>query len=165
MAVSAGQRWFAVRTAGFFGTTFFATGIYLPFFPVWLAGQGLSEPEIASIIAAPFFVRAVISPTLAVLADRFADLNVAGGVYGLAAAAVFAGLGFVSGYWSILCLSAMAMVFWSALIPIGDAVAIVGVKRLGMDYGRVRLWGSVTFIVGNFATAEVLVNRRLEDTL
>jgi PPP family 3-phenylpropionic acid transporter len=156
MAASAGRHWFAVRTAGFFGTTFFATGIYLPFFPVWLAGQGLSEPEIASIVAAPFLVRAVISPTLAVLADRFADLNVAGGVYGLLAASVFAGLGFVSGYWPILCLSAMAMVFWSALIPIGDAVAIVGVKRHGMDYGRARLWGSVTFIVGNFATAEVL---------
>lgn len=156
MAVSAGRNWFAVRTAGFFGTTFFATGIYLPFFPVWLAGQGLSEPEIASIVAAPFLIRAVISPTLAVLADRFADLNVAGGVYGLLAASVFAGLGFVSGYWPILCLSATAMVFWSALIPLGDAVAIVGVKRHGMDYGRVRLWGSVTFIVGNFATAEVL---------
>lgn len=157
MGALAGQYWFAVRTAGFFGTVFFATGIYLPFFPVWLAGQGLSEPEIASIIAAPFFVRAVVSPTLAVLADRFADLNVAGGVYGLLAAAVFAGLGFVSGYWPILCLSAMAMVFWSALVPIGDAVAIVGVRRHGLDYGRVRLWGSVTFIIGNFATAEVLV--------
>jgi PPP family 3-phenylpropionic acid transporter len=156
MSVSDGRRLFAGRTATFFGALFFATGIYLPFFPVWLSGQGLSEPEIAIIIATPFFIRALISPTLAMFADRFADLNVAGGVYGILAALVFAGLSFVSGFWPILLLSSMAMVLWSALVPIGDAVAIVGVRRHQMDYGRVRLWGSVTFVLGNFATAEVL---------
>jgi PPP family 3-phenylpropionic acid transporter len=156
MAASSEGRRFAGRTAAYFGALFFATGIYLPFFPVWLAGQGLSEPEIAFIVATPFFVRAIVSPTLAVLADRFGDLNIAGGIYGLLAALVFAGLSMAAGFWPILILSATAMVLWSALVPIGDAVAIVGVKRHQMDYGRVRLWGSVTFILANFTTAEVL---------
>ncbi len=152
----AAKNLFAWQTASFYGALFFATGVYLPFFPVWLAGQGLSEPEIGLIIAAPFFIRALFSPTLALLADRFADLNVAAGIYGVFAGIVFACLSFVSGFWPILILSAMAMVFWSALVPIGDAVAIVGVRRHQIDYGRVRLWGSVTFIAANFATAEIL---------
>ncbi|HMB48197.1 MAG TPA: MFS transporter [Afifellaceae bacterium] len=157
MPVPPGPRQFAGRTAVFYGALFFATGIYLPFFPVWLAGQGLSEPEIAIIVAAPFFIRVVVNPVLTVFADRFADLNIAGGVYGLLAASVFAGLSVASGFWPILLLSAGAMVLWSVLIPIGDAVAIVGVRRHQMDYGRVRLWGSVTFMLANFVTAEVLL--------
>ena len=156
MGLPAGQQAFASRIAAFFGAIFFAVGVYLPFFPVWLAEQGLSEAEIALIIAAPFFIRAVLSPTLALLADLFKDLNVAAGVYGLAAAVLFALLAFVTGFWPILFLSALAMVFWSALIPIGDALAVVGVRQHGIDYGRVRLWGSVMFIVANFATAEIL---------
>lgn len=147
---------FALRTAFFYGALFFATGVYLPFFPVWLSGQGLSEPQIGLIIAAPFFIRALFSPTLALLADRFADLNIAAGLYGVVAGIVFAGLALVSGFWPILILSALAMVFWSALVPIGDAIAIVGVRRHQIDYGRVRMWGSVTFIAANFATAEIL---------
>lgn len=147
---------FAWQTASFYGALFFATGVYLPFFPVWLAGQGLSEPEIGLVIAAPFFIRAVFSPSLALFADRFADLNVAAGVYGVIAGILFACLSLISGFWPILILSALAMVFWSAIIPIGDAVAIVGVRRHQIDYGRVRLWGSVTFIMANFATAEIL---------
>ena len=43
MPAPAGQRLFASKTAIFYGALFFATGVYLPFFPVWLAGQGLSE--------------------------------------------------------------------------------------------------------------------------
>lgn len=156
MALPSGQEAYAVRVASFFGAVFFAIGVYLPFFPVWLAGKGLSEAEIALIIAAPFFIRAVFSPTLALLADLFADLNIAAGAYGLATAALFSVLAFATGFWPILIFSASAKVFWSALIPIGDALAVAGVRQHRIDYGRVRLWGSVMFIVANFATAEIL---------
>ena len=147
---------YATKIALFFGAVFFAIGVYLPFFPVWLAGKGLSEAEIAIIIAAPFFIRAVFSPALALLADLFKDLNIAAGSYGLMAAVLFAVLAFVTGFWPILVFSALAMVFWSALLPIGDALAVAGVRQYRIDYGRVRLWGSIMFIVANFATAEIL---------
>lgn len=156
MALPSQGKVFAAKIATFFGAIFFAIGVYLPFFPVWLAVQGLNETEIALIIAAPFFIRAVFSPTLALLADLFPDLKFAAGAYGIATALFFAALAFATGFWPIFLFSALAMVFWSALIPIGDALAIVGVRQHGIDYGRVRLWGSVMFIVANFATAEVL---------
>ncbi len=156
MALPSEQKVYATKIASFFGAVFFAVGVYLPFFPVWLAGKGLTESEIAIIIAAPFFIRAVFSPTLALLADIFRDLNIAAGTYGLITAALFAVLAFATGFWSILIFASLAMVFWSALLPIGDALAVVGVREHRIDYGRVRLWGSVMFIVANFATAEIL---------
>ena len=32
-----------------------------------------------------------------------------------------------------------------------ETVAVTGVRTAGLDYGRMRLWGSITFIVANFA--------------
>ena len=31
-----------------------------------------------------------------------------------------------------------------------DTFAVGGVRTAGLDYGRMRLWGSITFIVANF---------------
>jgi PPP family 3-phenylpropionic acid transporter len=37
------------------------------------------------------------------------------------------------------------------MLPLIETVAVAGVRTAGLDYGRTRLWGSVTFIVANFA--------------
>ena len=150
------SRGYSVRTALFCAAIFAAIGIQLPFFPLWLVGQGLSDPQIAAIVAAPMFLRIVASPALAGAADRLPSLAHASALYALIAALLLAGLGFAGGFWPILVLSAGALVFWTALIPLGDAVLIAGVRRHGIDYGRVRLWGSVGFIVANLGAAAIL---------
>lgn len=147
---------FAVRSGAFSAAIFFAVGIYLPFFPVWMAGKGLSEPQIASVIAAPLFIRAVLGPLLAAFADRFGTLGRAATVYAAVTAVVFAPMAALPVYAVILALSTAAMIFWTALIPLCDAIIVAGVRRYGLDYARVRLWGSVAFIAGNFAAAEAI---------
>lgn len=148
---------FAVRSGAFSAAIFFAGGIFLPFFPVWMAGKGLSEPQIASVIAAPLFIRAILGPVLAALADRFGTLGRAAMVYSALSAVVFAPMAALPVYAVILALSCAAMIFWTALIPLGDAIIVAGVRRHGLDYARVRAWGSVAFIAGNFAAAEAIV--------
>jgi PPP family 3-phenylpropionic acid transporter len=37
------------------------------------------------------------------------------------------------------------------MLPLIETVAVAGVRSEGLDYGRMRLWGSVTFIVANCA--------------
>jgi PPP family 3-phenylpropionic acid transporter len=37
------------------------------------------------------------------------------------------------------------------MLPLIETVAVDGVRTHGLDYGRMRLWGSITFIVANFA--------------
>ncbi|MEO0821695.1 MAG: MFS transporter, partial [Pseudomonadota bacterium] len=60
-------------------------GAYLPFWPVWLAEQGLGVAEIGSIVSAALLLRLVTVPALTALADRFALRR-----------AMLAGAGFVS---------------------------------------------------------------------
>src|SRR6185503_13629453 len=46
-----------------------------------------------------------------------------------------------------------AMVFWTAVGPFTDAVIVFGVREHGIDYARVRLWGSVGFMIGSLLAA------------
>ncbi|HSG94447.1 MAG TPA: MFS transporter, partial [Afifellaceae bacterium] len=120
--------WFTTRSATFSAAIFFAVGIYLPFFPVWMAGKGLSESQIASVIAAPLFIRAILGPLLAAFADRFGTLGRAAMVYAAVTAIVFLPMAVLPVFAVILALSTAAMIFWSALIPLGDAIIIAGVR-------------------------------------
>jgi PPP family 3-phenylpropionic acid transporter len=42
------------------------------------------------------------------------------------------------------------------MLPLIETVAVAGVRTAGLDYGRMRLWGSITFILANF-TGGVLI--------
>jgi MFS transporter, PPP family, 3-phenylpropionic acid transporter len=41
-------------------------------------------------------------------------------------------------------------------MPLGDSIALAAVREGGVDYGRVRLWGSVSFILAAMASGAVL---------
>jgi PPP family 3-phenylpropionic acid transporter len=50
--------------------SFVGVGIYLSFFPVWLASRGLDATTIGFVLAIPMVVRIVVTAPLLGLADR-----------------------------------------------------------------------------------------------
>ena len=46
--------------------------------------------------------------------------------------------------WQILLVAIPAAIFHSAIMPVGDSLTMTNAARGHTDYGRVRLWGSVT---------------------
>jgi PPP family 3-phenylpropionic acid transporter len=62
-----------------------------------------------------------------------------------------------SGYWPILLLTGAAFTIWSLGLPGAEALALTGARRFGIDYGRMRLWGSVAFITVNLGGGALLV--------
>ncbi|MCA9241786.1 MAG: MFS transporter, partial [Planctomycetales bacterium] len=63
-------RGLSIRISVFYGALFVILGMHVPFTPVWLASRGLSAGEISAILAVPFFLRVLVTPTLALSADR-----------------------------------------------------------------------------------------------
>jgi PPP family 3-phenylpropionic acid transporter len=59
----------------------------------------------------------------------------------------YAALWPVAGFGTLLALNLIAGVAQSALMPLGDSVTLAAVRSDGLDYGRVRVWGSLSFIV------------------
>lgn len=135
--------------AAFFGVAFFVNGVIMPFFPVLLASKGLSGQEIAFVLAAPQVMRVIMMPVVSGLSDRARDRRLVMG--GLVALTLIASilLGLVEERALIVATGALLLVLSYCIGPLSDAFAIL-LERGGQgDYGRMRLWGSATFVAGN----------------
>lgn len=143
-------RGFAIRLSLFYGALFLVAGTKLPYFPVWLDGRGLTTAQIALIVAAPLFVRIVCTPVIGFAADAHGDRRLAVILLAWVALAAFLALTGVAGFWAILAITTLLSVATTSLMPLTETIAMAGVRRLGLDYGRMRLWGSISFIAASF---------------
>src|SRR6266849_401821 len=146
----------ATRLGAFYAASFLVVGIQLPFWPVWLAGRGLDAQEIALVFAAAIWAKVVATPLLGALADRLRRRRAVTIVLAACAWAAYAGLWPVAGFWSLLALNLVAGMAQSALMPLGDSITLAAVRSEGLDYGRVRVWGSVSFIVAAIGSGALL---------
>ncbi len=142
-----GRAWgSAPRVALLFAAIFALTGANLPFLPLWLDGVGLSVREIAVITAAPLLARVVVAPAVALAADRSGDYRAYLVALSWAAFAALLALAAARGFWLLLLLASAFSLAWTGIVPLAETVAMRSV-RAGGDYGRMRLWGSCSFIV------------------
>jgi PPP family 3-phenylpropionic acid transporter len=136
----------ALRLSAFYGAVFAFVGAYMPFWPVWLQSRGLSPAEIGLALSAGMWVRIFAGPIVTDRVERFGRRR---GLVALASLAllIFAGFGLARSFWPILALAAGFSLFWAAITPLGEALTLGHVYASKLDYGRIRLWGSLAFIV------------------
>lgn len=146
----------ATRLGAFYAASFLVVGIQSPFWPVWLAGRGLGPREIAVLFAAAIWVKVVATPAIGALADRLGQRRTIMIVLAGIAWLGYASLWRAYGFWTLLGLTLVAGVAQSALMPLGDSITLAAVRRDGLDYGRVRAWGSVSFIVAALVSGTIL---------
>lgn len=139
----------AIRLATVYGTMFLFTGVYLPFFPVWLKSKGLDAGEISLVVALSLFLRIVVSPFFASVADRLGDRRRVAlwlAWASLASAGLFL---VVEGFGPILLVALVLNAVFPSISPLVETIAMRARIDEGMNYGRVRLWGSITFIAAS----------------
>jgi len=141
---------FAARISLLYGALFIVYGAQLPYLPVWLDWRGLDAAQISLISALPLFVRLVATPSIAFIADRSGDHRRIIVVSTLVALAAGLALSQARGFWPILGCSLVCVIAIATVMPLAETVAMTGVRTRGLDYGRMRLWGSLTFIGASF---------------
>jgi PPP family 3-phenylpropionic acid transporter len=138
---------FAARIALVFCAPMMVNGIAIPFFPVWLETLSMSDFQIGVVLAVPMFVRVFTAPVAGILADRLGERSImllwSGILSLLTALALFA----AGSFWPILLLYTLQGAVYSPYVPITEAIMLSGVRRWNFDYGKMRLWGSLAFIV------------------
>jgi len=147
---------FAVRMWAFFAGYFVLGGVAVPFFPLWLDGRGLTDVEIANCIAIPALVRVFLTPLAGMFADRAPNRRFAVVAFTVPALIIYLFAWPAEGYWPILLITGAAFTLWGLALPVAEALALTGVRRFGMDYGRVRLGGSLAFIITNLGSGALL---------
>ena len=138
-------RWLALS----YFTYFFSYGIFLPFWSVWLKGIGLTPETIGVLLGAGLVARflgslliapRVSDPSLLIKAVRILALLTL----------VFAACFWVNNTFAWLMVVMVGFnLFFSPLVPLTDALANTWQKQITMDYGRVRLWESIAFVIGS----------------
>jgi MFS transporter, PPP family, 3-phenylpropionic acid transporter len=151
----------SVRLALFYAAYFLAAGVQLPFWPVWLAGRGLDATEIGALTALSQWVKVATNPVLGALADRARGRRRFMVLVGAAGAAGYLLCAPAHGFALILVPSLVAAAAGAALLPLADATTLSLAAR-GVDYGRVRLWGTIAFIAATVIGGRVLTGRSSE---
>jgi PPP family 3-phenylpropionic acid transporter len=155
------ERWWSgfgasARFSLFYGALFLQVGVVLPFWPVVLAGRGLTPAELALVLAGASGARTLTGPLLGFVSDRFRLWRGFLFGIGLASAAGLAAFGLVHGLVPCLLLGILIGPLYPALTPIVDAHALRSAERQGRDFGRMRLWGSIAFLAANIASGGLI---------
>lgn len=136
----------AIRLSFFYAAFFVFAGIHMPFWPVWLAAKGIDAAGIALILAAGIGVKVIVNPLIAHFADRSGGRRSIMLALAAGATVCFAAFFFVEGFVPILVVSLVFFALWTPVMPLGESLTMLAARARGFDYGRVRLWGSLTFV-------------------
>jgi len=122
-------------------------GLVVPYMGVFLDGKGFSSVDIGEILAIVTASK-IIGPSLwAVLADKSGKQLSIIRLGALLAVASFAFLFWLNTYWPITFCLAMFSLFWTAILPQLEVMTLNSIRRSPKIYARIRLWGSIGFIV------------------
>ena len=144
------------RTTAFYFTIYMYGGAVNVYGAIWLAERGLTGEQIGTINAVPIFLMLVLNLVVGRIADRAADWRQVI-VAGAALAAVFPlGLFFFQDFWGILFFWTAATVAQLAIGPVLDAAAMRMATRRGADFGVMRAWGSIGYLVMIVATGYLI---------
>lgn len=140
-----------LRFSGYLGALFVTLGAYTPFWPVFLAGRGLTAAEIGVVLAVTSWVKVLGVPFWGRVADPPGRGRPTLIALALVAALTFFSLFFLEGYLPILLAHIVQGFVFTSLVPLGDSQILGAMRERGIDYGRIRAFGSATFIAGSLA--------------
>jgi PPP family 3-phenylpropionic acid transporter len=139
--------------------TFYATwGIFLPFWGIWLSSHGISSEDIGLLFSIGLVLRFISSLTLLPRVSSAKSILRLLRVLVFCTLLAFSCLFFTQGYLWLAIITLIINFTIGPLMPLGDIVGIRLVKQIQLDYGKVRLLGSLSFIVGSTIVGWLIVD-------
>lgn len=135
------------RLSGFYFAYFGVLGAMVPFWSLFLQDRGFSLTDIALLAAIPMATRIVAPNVWGWIADHQRARLPIVRLGALATILVFAAVWWVESFWGMALVMAGYSFFWNALLPQFEVVTLNHLGAQIAQYSRVRLWGSIGFIV------------------
>jgi len=137
-----------------FRASLFHFTVYLPgavssvFLGIWLSEHGLPADQIGIVNSVPMLCLMAVNMVIGRLADRAQDWRTVIVTVALIGTAVPFGLFFVNEFWGIILVWSLCTMCTGTIPPLIDAATVRMTKRNGTDFGAVRAWGTLGFVVG-----------------
>ncbi|MBW7900480.1 MAG: MFS transporter [Rhodocyclaceae bacterium] len=144
------------RLSGYYFFHFAFIGAFSPYFGLYLQSLSLSAWDIGLLMSQMQLMRLLGPYVWGALADRTARrlpiIRLAGAASLLGFAAFFLASDFVA----LLVAMALMAFFWSAALPLVETVTFDHLREEAARYSRIRLWGSIGFVVAVMGTGALL---------
>lgn len=130
-----------------FAAMFWVLCIGLVYLPEWLRRTGLDTAQIGLVLASATWLKIPVTLIAGNLADRIGRRKKVLLTISVIVAVLFPLLLVVRGYFWLCLLWACLGALTSTMVPITDSISVTAVRREGLTYGRMRMWGSLGFLV------------------
>jgi PPP family 3-phenylpropionic acid transporter len=138
----------------FYFLCFGSLGLYFPFLPPWLEARGVTGFALGAVLANLPALGLVAPPLFGLLADAFglrgyllrvacAGAALAFGALALTPLVTGRSIGFAGLFAAIFVFA----FFRAPIIPMVDVIALEEVKSGSATYPRIRIWGSIGFLI------------------
>ena len=135
------------RLAGFYFTYFAFVAAYSSYWSLYLQSLGFAAAQIGTLMAVQQVMR-IFAPTFwGAVSDRIGRVDWVIRFTTLAAVLVFCSVFFASSFIGLFVVMSIVGFFWSGPLPLVEASTLQRLGGATAHYGRVRLWGSIGFIV------------------
>ncbi len=144
------------RLSGYYFFYFAFIGAFSPYFGLYLQSLSFSAWDIGLLMSQMQLMRLFGPYVWGALADRAAKRVP---IVRLAAAASligFAAFFFASDFVALLVAMALMAFFWSAALPLVETITFDHLREDSARYSRIRVWGSVGFIVAVMGMGRIL---------
>lgn len=122
-------------------------GAFSPYFSLYLQDLGHSAWDISILLSLMQTMRLAAPNLWGWLADRYGSKAIMVRGSALCSLVAFAGLWLTTGFAGVFLAIALLAFFWSAALPLVEALTLRHLQHQAERYSSIRLWGSVGFIV------------------
>jgi PPP family 3-phenylpropionic acid transporter len=124
----------------------------------------LSEIQIGDLLAFERLFIVAASLAVAHFSDRTGHRRRILILFAIGMTSGYALFGLAAVYWHFFLVAAVTAVCRSPLIPLSDSITMTHVRREEAEYGKVRLWGTISFIIGS-SLGGIILEGRAEDLI
>jgi PPP family 3-phenylpropionic acid transporter len=135
------------RLSGFYLFYFAALGALIPYWGLYLKSRGFDAVAIGELMAVLMGTKIIAPNIWGWIADHTGRRMAIVRLASLLALCIFVGVFWVEGFWWLALVMALFSFFWNASLPQFEAVTLSHLGQRTHYYSRVRLWGSIGFIL------------------
>jgi PPP family 3-phenylpropionic acid transporter len=135
------------RIAGFYFFYYAFIGMFAPYWSLYLKSIGFDAIDISILMAVQPVMRMIAPNLWGWLADHTGQRLTVIKVAATLSLSFYLGVFFTQSFWGMLLVLALMSFFWSASMPLVEATTLTYLGKKSANYGRLRSWGSLGFIL------------------
>lgn len=150
MQMAGDRRGLSLRVSGLYLSLYLHYGFFA-FLPLWLRATGATPEEIGVLLAIPMILRVLTVAPFSAWAGRRGRVRDAILLTTLGSAATILLLLGQPEHAGRVAIVILFSIIWDQIPVLTDAYAVMAVRSRSLDFGRVRVWGSIAVVASNAA--------------